>query len=30
MGTELDTVTGIEELAVRREHAATTVVAMVD
>jgi len=30
MGTELDTVTGFEELAARREHAATAAVAMLD
>ena len=30
MGTELDTVTGFEELATRREHTATVVVALLD
>ncbi len=30
MGTELDTVTGFEELAARRQHAATAVVALLD
>ncbi len=29
-GTELDTVTGFEELAARRDHTATAVVALLD